>query len=42
MWAAINRNVDYIRLHGLKELVDGDIYRKEFVACGLHDYVVSG
>ncbi|KAF8525243.1 P-loop containing nucleoside triphosphate hydrolase protein [Hysterangium stoloniferum] len=40
-WAATCRNLDYIRLQGLKVLVDNEDYRKELVAANLEDHILS-
>ncbi|KIJ45081.1 hypothetical protein M422DRAFT_251278 [Sphaerobolus stellatus SS14] len=41
VWAATCRNIDYIRIQGLKALVDGDHYRKELIAGNIEEYVVN-
>ncbi|KAF8588476.1 P-loop containing nucleoside triphosphate hydrolase protein [Ramaria rubella] len=41
VWAATCRNSDYLRLQGLKHLVDDGDYRKELVAGNLEHYIQS-
>ena len=41
-WAATTHNNDYIRMEGLKRLIDGSKHRKEIVAGGLPAYLTAG
>jgi hypothetical protein len=41
-WAATTRNKDFIRMEGLKRLVNNCKHRKEVVAGGLSEYLTAG
>jgi hypothetical protein len=41
-WAATTRNNDFIRMEGLKRLVNKSKHRKEVVAGGLSEYLTAG
>lgn len=42
VWAATTKNVDYIRMEGMKRLVSDPSHRKEIVAGGMWEYLLKG
>lgn len=42
VWAATTKDADYIRMEGMKRLISDDIHRKEIVAGGMWEYLLSG
>lgn len=42
VWAATTKDADYIRMEGLKRAVNDASHRKEIVAGGMWEYMVSG
>lgn len=42
VWAATTTDADYIRMEGLKRAVNDASHRKEIVAGGMWEYMVSG
>lgn len=41
-WAATTRNEDFVRMEGLRLLVNKSHHRKELVAGGLSEYLTAG
>ena len=42
VWAATTRNLDYIKMVGLRKAVKESAYRKEIVAGNMWEYMYSG
>jgi hypothetical protein len=41
VWAATTKDSDYIRMQGMKRVVNDACHRKEIVAGGMREYMVS-